>query len=44
MQLAGHKSVATTARYVHALPGAGATPARLMDAALTDSPGQSVTK
>jgi integrase len=34
-QLAGHKSVATTARYVHALPGAGAAPAVLMAAALS---------
>jgi integrase len=36
-QLAGHKSVATTARYVHALPGAGAAPAALMAAALADT-------
>jgi integrase len=33
-QLAGHRSVATTARYVHAMPGAGATPAALMTTAL----------
>jgi integrase len=36
-QLAGHRSVATTARYVHALPGAGAAPAALMAAALGDT-------
>jgi integrase len=35
-QLAGHRSVATTARYVHALPGADAAPAALMAAALGD--------
>lgn len=34
-QLAGHRSLATTARYSHALPGAGASPARLIEAALT---------
>jgi site-specific recombinase XerD len=33
-QLAGHRSVATTARYVHAVPGAGAGPAALMTTAL----------
>jgi integrase len=33
-QVAGHRSLVTTARYAHAMPGAGAAPARLLEAAL----------
>jgi integrase len=33
-QVAGHRSLVTTARYAHAMPGAGAAPARLVEAAL----------
>jgi integrase len=38
-QLAGHRSLATTARYAHALPGAGAAPARLLEAAVQEAQG-----
>jgi integrase len=38
-QVAGHRSLTTTARYAHALPGAGASPARLVEAALADAYG-----